>query len=224
MSIRINLLAEAQIAEDLRRRDPVKRAIFAGAFLVVLALVWSSSLQLGLMISKSELVKVQSEIEQRNDEWQKVVVSQKKVLDARVKLSSLQQLTGTRFLQGNFLNALQQLNVDGVQLARARVEQTYVKVEAVAGKTNDTRVVAGHPASMAEKISVTMDARDGSSNPGDQINKFKGVVANLAIFKSNLSETNNGVQLVSLSPTQFGSDGKPFVLFTVQMDLPTKNR
>ena len=40
MSIRINLLAEAQIAEDLRRRDPVKRAIFAGAFLVVLALVY----------------------------------------------------------------------------------------------------------------------------------------------------------------------------------------
>jgi hypothetical protein len=56
MPIKINLLAEAQIAEDLRRSDPVKRAIFIGALLVALALVWSSSLQLEAMIAKSELI------------------------------------------------------------------------------------------------------------------------------------------------------------------------
>ena len=60
MPIRINLLAEAQIAEDLRRRDPVKRAIFVGALLVVLALVWSSSLQLEVVFAKNDLAQVQS--------------------------------------------------------------------------------------------------------------------------------------------------------------------
>ena len=36
MPIRINLLAEAIADEDLRRRDPVKRAIYGGAFVVAL--------------------------------------------------------------------------------------------------------------------------------------------------------------------------------------------
>ena len=43
MPIRINLLSEALAEEDLRRRDPVKRAIFIGVFLVALSLVWFSS-------------------------------------------------------------------------------------------------------------------------------------------------------------------------------------
>ena len=37
---RINLLAEAQAAEELRRRDPVKRATWLGAFLVAAILAW----------------------------------------------------------------------------------------------------------------------------------------------------------------------------------------
>ena len=41
MPIHINLLAEAQAAEELRRRDPVKRAIFIGISLVIVALMWS---------------------------------------------------------------------------------------------------------------------------------------------------------------------------------------
>ncbi len=223
MPIRINLLAEAQIAEDLRRRDPVKRAIIAGTLLVVLALAWSSSLQLGVMIAKNELAKVQSEIAEHTDEWQTVLASQREVYDTRAKLSALQQLTGTRFLQGNFLNGLQQLNLDGVQLVRARLAQSYANVAAAPGKTNDSHVVPGHPAMTVEKISVTLDARDESANPGDQVNKFKEVVASQPYFKSNLDQTN-GVQLVGLSPLQIGPDGKPYVLFTVEFDLPQQNR
>jgi hypothetical protein len=223
MPIRINLLAEAQIAEDLRRRDPVKRAIFAGAFLVVLALVWSSSLQLAVMISKSDLAQVQSQIDAHTDQWQSVLVNQRKVFETRAKLASLQQLTDARFLQGNFMNALQQVNLDGVQLIRAGVEQTYLKVEGVANQTNNGHVVLGHPAAKSEKIVITLDARDFSANPGDQVNKFKEVVADQPYFKSILSKTNS-VQLVSLSPPQNGTDGKPYVVFTLECDLPQQNR
>jgi hypothetical protein len=46
MPIRLNLLAEAQAAEDFRRRDPVKRGIGLAALLVALMLVFSSFLQL----------------------------------------------------------------------------------------------------------------------------------------------------------------------------------
>jgi len=39
MPIRINLLAEAKAAEELRRHDPVKRVIFGGALAVALVFV-----------------------------------------------------------------------------------------------------------------------------------------------------------------------------------------
>jgi hypothetical protein len=219
MPIRINLLAEALVAEDLRRRDPVKRVIFFGAFLVVLALAWSSSLQLSIMISKHDLARVQSTIEERTDAWQKVLTSQKKVFDARAKLDSLQNLAASRFLEGNFLNALQRLNQNGVQLMRVRLEQSFVKTDAVPNKTNDTHVVFGHPAMTMEKIHVTLDARDSSSSPGDQINKFKDAISSQPYFKSGLNQANT-VQLISLTPMQNNLDGKPFVLFTLTWDLP----
>jgi hypothetical protein len=223
MPIRVNLLAEAQIAEDLRRRDPVKRAIYAGAFLVVLALAWSSSLQLGVMMAKRDLGRLQGTIGQRTDEFQKVVASQKKVYEIRAKLESLKRLVGSRFLQGNFMNALQQLKFDDVQLMRVRVEQSFSKIGATPNKTNDTQVVLGHPAGVAEQIHFMVDARDSSANPGDQINKFKETVASNSYFKSNLDATNS-VQLVSLSQTQTGTDAKPYVLFTVEWNFPPQNR
>jgi hypothetical protein len=220
MPIRINLLAEAQIAEDLRRRDPVKRAIFVGAFLLVLSLAWSSSLQLGVMICKRDLARLQSTIEELTGEWQTVLVSQRKVYETRAELESLQQLAGSRFLQGNFMNALQQLNLNGVQLMRVRLDQSFVKSEAIPNKTNDNHAVNGHPVMVTEKIHVTLDAQDSSANPGDQINKFKDAIASQPCFKSYLDATN-GVHLVGLSPVQKGlEDNKPFVLFTVAWDLP----
>ena len=223
MSIRINLLAEAQAAEDLRRRDPVKRAIFFGALLVVLALAWSSSRQLSVMMSKRDLAHVQTVIEQRTDEFQKVVASQKKIYEIRAKLESLKHLAGSRFLQGNFMNALQQVKLDNVQLMRLKLDQSFSKVDATPNKTNNTQVVLGHPAGVVEKIHVTVDARDSSANPGDQINKFKEVIADNSYFKANLDATNS-VHLVSLSQIQTGSDGKPYVLFTVEWNLPQKNQ
>lgn len=41
MPIRLNLLAEAQAMEEMRRRDPVKRAIWVGSLLVAVALAWA---------------------------------------------------------------------------------------------------------------------------------------------------------------------------------------
>ena len=59
MPIRLNLLAEAQAAEELRRRDPVKRAIWIGALILAAMLVWSSSRQLQVMLASSELNRLE---------------------------------------------------------------------------------------------------------------------------------------------------------------------
>jgi hypothetical protein len=223
MPIHINLLAESQIAEDLRRRDPVKRAIFGGAMLVVLALVWSSSLQLAVMVQKTSLSQTQSEIDGRNNAYQQVLTSQKNIADAKNKLEALQKLSAARFLQGNLMNALQQLNADGVQLTRVSLDQTYFSVPGTPATTNNNHAILGRPASTTEKIVMTMDARDSSDSPEDQINKFKDAVGNQVYFKDMLSKTN-AVQLTRLSSAQTDVSGRSYVAFTLESTFSDKIR
>jgi hypothetical protein len=223
MPIHINLLAEAQIAEDLRRRDPVKRAIYTGSFLVVLALVWCSSLQLEVVIDKSELNKIQGQIQDRTNEWQSVLDNQKRISDARGRLAALQKLNNARFLQGNFLNALQKLNYDGVQLASVKVKQTYLGDSAPHQETDQGHAASTRIPTATEKIVLSIDARDVSVSPGDQVNKFKESLAGQDYFKNIISKTN-GVQLAGLSPLQTGTDGKAFELFTLECSLPQQTR
>lgn len=223
MPIHINLLAEAKIAEELRRRDPVKRAIFFGAFLVVFALVWSSSLQLEVVISKKELSRVQAEIMTRTNEYQTVLVSQRMVTGIRGKLDSLQQLSNARLLHGNYLNALQLATLDGFQLVRIRLNQSYVITPAAANQTVNGRVVLGSPATTTEKIVLALDAKDFSANPGDAVDKFKENIARQAYFKTMLNPTN-GVKLISLASPQNGPDGRPSVMFNLECYFSEKTQ
>jgi hypothetical protein len=123
MPIRLNLLAEAQAAEDLRRRDPVKRVLWAAALLVCLMLVWSSSLQLKTMMASREVSKAENLMKDNTNEFQQVIQNQRKTEDVRHKLASLEQLATNRFLHANTLNALQQTFVEDVQLIHFRAEQ-----------------------------------------------------------------------------------------------------
>jgi hypothetical protein len=223
MPIHINLLAEAQIAENLRRRDPVKRAVFFGSLVVVFFLVWSSSLQLEVVINKSDLNQMQERIQSRTNDWQTVLDSQRKISDAQARLAALEKLSTVRFLQGNFLNALQQLDFEGVEMVNVKVNQSYIIDPGVPGTTSNDHVIPGRPATVTEKIVLDLDARDVSASPGDQVNKFKESLANLDYFRTILNKTN-GVQLASLSPLQTGPDGKAFELFTLECVLPEQTR
>jgi len=222
MPIRINLLAEAKAAEELRRHDPVKRVIFAGALLVAVSLVWSSSLQLENMMAKKDVSDRQMEIAARTNEFQHVLTDQKKIATAGDKLSALKKMTNSRFLEGNLLNALQQVTVDGVRLTRLKVDQEYLFTAGTKSQTTKSGVITGRPDIITEKVVVWLDARDSSANPGDQVNKFKEAVANQSYFKTTLNKTN-GVQLINLSaPTVL--DSRPFVLFTLKCNFPDHAR
>ena len=52
MPIRLNLLAEAQAAEEARRRDPVKRAIWLAALIIALMSIPFGGLLLALGVAK----------------------------------------------------------------------------------------------------------------------------------------------------------------------------
>lgn len=219
MPIRINLLAEAQALEESRRRDPVKRAIWIGVFLVFLMLLWSSLLQFKAMIARSEMARVQGLITLNQKAYDQATKNKKKLDDALLRVHSLRQLATNRFLNGTVLNALQQATVDNVQLARFRADESYTLTEAPKPKEGEK----AKPATVTEKIVLTMDARDTGNNPGDQINTFKQKIADTPYFKNALGKTNE-VRLINYLPPQMGGDGKPFVLFTLECRFPDKTR
>jgi len=223
MPIHINLLAEAQAAEELRRRDPVKRAVFIGISLVVIALMWSGMVEVNAMMAREHLYGVQMEIDSKTNAYQHVVADQNKIATIQKKLAALQKLQAARFLQGNLLDALQHATVDGVQLTRLRVDQAYFLTEGTDSQTNGDRVIAGRPSTVKERIIAHLDARDFSANPGDQVNKFKEVIAKQAYFHAMLDKTN-GVQLANPPSAPQSDAGKPYVMFTLDCRYPEVTR
>ncbi len=223
MAIRLNLLAEAQSLEDQRRRDPTKRAIWGGTFVVAVVLVWSSSLQLRVMMVEGELNRIEGQMSSRSNDYNHVVGSTKKLNDVRHKLASLQQLTTSRFLQGTALNALQQTASEEVELRRFKTDQTYVLVPESKPATNESKlVIPGRPPRVVENIVITLDARDVSASPGDQVSRFKQSVAGSSYFQSLLTKTNE-IRLTSLSPPSLSATGgKPFVGFTLECRAPER--
>lgn len=223
MPIRINLLAEAQAAEDLRRRDPIKRVIFGGLLAAALMLAWWSWLQVRVMVAHADLSQIEGQIQSHTNAYEVVLINQRKINQAKDDIAALQKLSRDRFLQGNLLNALQHATVPGVQLMRLRVEQTYVDKKPAASQYHHAGKGPPSPGTITEKIVVTLDARDDSSTPGDQVNKFKEAISREPYFRKELDKTN-GVRLTNLSPPQIGPDGKPSVMFTLQCTYPERTR
>lgn len=223
MAIRINLLAEARALEELRRRDPVKRVILAGVLVMLILAAFSSWLQLQVMIVKGEANRVEGQIATRSRDFQQVLDDQRNLTDVTRRLGMLHQMATNRLLYGTLLNALQQTTMDDVQLTRFRTEQNYVLSEGVKAKTNaSNKVTPGRPASVTEKVVLSLEARDSGSNPGDQVNKFKQSMADSSYFRGLLGKTNE-FRLTSLSPPQ-ALDGKPFVQFGLECRYPERIR
>lgn len=214
MPIRINLLAEALADEDLRRRDPVKRAIYGGAFFVALSLVWYSSSLLEFMMDKEHLSQIQGRIQLHTNDYAQVKSNLKKIDEAQMRLDALDQLSAARFLQGNLLNALQRTCVPNVQLTQVRVNQNYVLTAAVPAKKTDHGTTPAQPASAVEQVTLTIDAKDFSQNAGEAIPNYKDVLIKHQYFAPSIG--TNGIRLAGLSPQQMPLDGKPFVTFSLE--------
>lgn len=223
MPIRINLLAEAQAAEELRRRDPVKRIIFAGILLALLALGWSGLIGLQIWLANGKLTEVRISVDTQTNEYQKVKFNLNKLSTINNKLTALGQLSDSRLLQGTLLNALQQCSVDNLQLTRFKIDQGYLRVEGTPTVTNSSgRITPGRPGLVTERVVLFLDARDFSANPGSQFGSLKSAIASNPYFKTNLE--TNGIRLANQSAPQTGADGRQFVLFTLECHYPDKTR
>jgi hypothetical protein len=225
MPIRLNLLAEAQAAEEERRRDPVKRALWVAGLLIALILTWSSLLQLRITLAKSEVIRIEGKINAQTNEYQLVLENNNKVADIDKRIDALQRLSTNRLLVGTLLGAMQKTTVDDVQLLRLKVDQAYTSVEGSKATTNSQNVlIPGKPATQTEKVLLTLDGMDSSAKEGDGFYKYKDALTNNPYLKQMLVKTN-GINLKSLSPpTIAAASGKPSVNFTLECRYPDKTR
>jgi hypothetical protein len=226
MPIRINLLAEIQANEEMRRRDPVKRAILIGVGLVALMLFWITSLVVARMSAKNEISSLDGKIESGSKEYRQVLDNQKTLVDGRQKLTALHQLSTNRFLIGNLLDALQKSSVDNVQLTRFKIDQSYAMVEATKSSTNvdSGAVIAGKPATATERTTILLTAKDTSGVPGDSIGRFQAALSHNPFFHSLIVNRTNDFRLITSLTPQSDPDGRIFVAFTLEARLPDKTR
>jgi hypothetical protein len=227
MPIRINLLAEAQAAEDERRRDPVKRGIYVASFLVSLVVLWGMTLQYKVIATKVELNGLDSKWKKIEQDYKAAVEAQRGSMEAERKLAALHQMTTNRFLWGNVFNAFQQTlaGMDDVHVIRLKTEQLYNQAEGTPARTNGTTVIPGKPGSATEKINMIVDAMNvNNPQPGRRVNQFKEAIGSVPFFKDNLAKTN-GVMLMKQEAPNTTPDGRQtFVSFQLKCIFPDKTR
>lgn len=225
MPIRINLLAEAQALEEIRRRDPVKRAIYISVGLVLLVLVWWSYLQVQVFADSGTLKNLEASLNSQTNQYSQILSNKKKLTEVNSKLSALNRLAANRYLQADALDALLHTSVDGIQITHLHTDQAYESTPEVKATSEGTKKTPAKPATTVEKIRLVIDAKDGSPNPGgDQINKFKENLAQTAYFVEQHISTNN-IFLKNFSTPQIDNEsGKAYVLFSLECIYPERAR
>jgi hypothetical protein len=226
MPIRLNLLAEAQAQEEMRRRDPVKRAVAIGVILIAIMAVWSLYLGFKGVMLKKDIATLETLVSNHENEHKEVMNDQKRLAEVTTRLAALEKLSTNRFLVGSVMNALQKATLDDVQLARLRLDQSLTFLEEVKASANSKR--QPHPANVTQKVILTLDARDSSATPGDLVPKFQQVLADAPYFATMLDKSDP--QRVRLKEGSYGSiqpggpGGRPYRPFTLECHFPEKTR
>jgi hypothetical protein len=224
MPIHLNLLAEDLEQEELRRKNPVKRALWVSGFVVFLVLLWGLTLFFKIVVVNSEVAALESKWKEMEQRVKQVDDDRKRKRDTERNLSALLQYTTNRFLWANALNALQQTWVENAQLVHLKVEQSYLQNEPVKAPAGSASAAAAKALTASEKIVVHLDGRDAGAKPGEQVPRYKETLLAYPFFQGNLQKTNS-ILLTSLSAPQTDPAKKTsFVQFGLQLNFQEKER
>jgi hypothetical protein len=217
MAIRINLLAEQQLAEEMRRRDPVKRTLWLAGFAVAVVLIWSLGIWLKCWAAESEAATLDMRWHSLEATNGNVTTNLIRIRTITQKLDALDNLATNRMLWGSVLDALQFSTVDNIQLVGFRSKQTCVLTPAVKAREG----VKGRPATTTERITLVIDARDYGPSTGETIDLFKKKMLENSCLKKYLTNENN-LRLTARAQPQNdpGDSGRTFVLFTLEGTFP----
>lgn len=224
MPIRINFLAEQQVRDEERRRDPVKRATYVAAGLVAVLLAWGAYLQFQFMGVRRQTSASQAQFKQIEAKFKQALADEAAIAEYKTRLDSLQQLASTRVLWGNCLNALQMASHPQVRLRRLNTLQKYEVIAAVAARTNKAGVITAPriPALSKETTTVMVDVVDVSPNPGDQVKPTQDRIAAQPFFSTN----NAAGKTISMGAVMrdLGPGSAPYQEFVLEFKFEERER
>lgn len=143
MPIRINLLAEQQAAEEARRKDPVKRALWAGSGLVIVMLLWAAMLQLQVNAGRAAFRDIEDRLKKADDEANTYRNIQAQAGDLERRSLALDRYATSRVVWGSALNALQSAAQDSIRLMSVNSSQRYITN--AANKFHTADIVVEYP-------------------------------------------------------------------------------
>lgn len=223
MPIRINFLAEEQTIEEMRRRDPVKRAIYGVAAALVIMALWLGINQIKVIRSNALLQVQKDEYAKVEKGSQAVEASLRQASEISGKLKQLKQLAIDRFLWAPVLDMFQKTMVKGIQVTHLSASEQYVIVPPV----NPPRGSGGKPkpGSSTQKIRLSIDARDFGSQGSPNYSKYMDALSSTDLLKNTVPGPNS-VRLRDISqPMIDPSDPtRTVVNFSLDCFLPEKVR
>ncbi len=226
MPIKLNLLAEAQSAEEMRRKDPVRYAIYCAAAVVMIVVLWIGMNQMLISGKTKELTGLTSSWERMKPQYNLVQSNFAYLNDLHQQLNQLTNYVTNRFLWANVLNALQQCvtNVStNVQFTRFRTDHNFqVTPPSIIVKEGKKIVV---PGTTIEKIKFLIEAKDFGKEEEDNVVRLREAIAEFPFFKERLDRAR-GVRLESLSPRMSDPENpeRSYVVFTIECQFPDKTR
>jgi len=170
-------------------------------------------------MAKGALTQAEANLNSRTNEYRHVLESQKKLVEDKQKLAGLRQLSTNRFLFGSLLNSLQQTAVSNVQFVHLNIYESCT----LSPETRATGKTPAKPATVTEKIVLTLNGRDTSPSPGAAATELPDALWSAPYLQKMMGKTN-GFRLVSLGTQQSDPDGKAFLFFTIEGRFPEKAR
>ncbi len=223
MPIRLNLLAEAQAAEEARRKDPVRRAIII-SILVVAALVgYALWLQSQAILAKRDVASLMAQIQKKSKENNSVLDNQALWSVAQNKLAALRQLSTNRFLYGNLLDTLQRTTVPEVQLISFRGKQDYTYNRLIPESINGVITNKAIASNVVENCEITFRVKVFGEHAEDRFSEFRGNLEAHPFFKSRLGKTNHIVLSQSREPGPLGENSVVYTLLCPFQPIKREN-
>jgi hypothetical protein len=159
--IRINLLAEALAEEELRRRDPVKKAYVAAGLLVGFTVGW-------LLYARDRATKAVDLLAEQELKWTKLRPRCADVTNNRVRtreiesivLPALERFSTNRFLWSHVLDALQYCMITNIEVTQLLGSHNYTNKSYSVDLLK--RAIPGPPrvTSVTETVTLTLTCND----------------------------------------------------------------
>jgi hypothetical protein len=218
-AITLNLLAEEQLAQEARARDPFKTAIAIGAGLIALVAMTGSVLFWFASQRKSEGDILRSKWETLSASMEKGEVAEFRALTAQA--NDVMTLNKSRVLLAPQLALVKDIVPDAIQLTRLNFSvnvETPMAGAAEETEHAETNAKAKRKAApkVTERLTLMIEGRAVGARPEIEVDSFIGTLRSNPQFGALVSQ----IQLRSIARAPVSGDnpaaGSPVALFVIE--------